>query len=169
MQIVAKEAAKHALHQASSHQGSAMEVSSANLMQNMESFGNLGTMATRNLGGAQESSSPNDSSQYLQVQSRHFNLTTPSVAKNKSEMAYQRLHQGLPAKNSGKPRKEVFFRSGRGQGLHRMTLAESRSGEVRDVTDLKNLSVGTPGYLQQINEKPLEKMLQYRRKRSEDT
>ena len=81
-----------------------MEVSSGNLMQNMESFGNLGTMATRNMFGAQESPSAHDSSQYLQVQSRHFNLTTPSVAKNKSELAHSRLHHGLAAKNSGKPR-----------------------------------------------------------------
>ena len=124
-----------------------MEVSSANLNQNMESFGNLGTMATRNYGGAQDSPSRNDSSQFLQVQSRHFNLTTPSVAKNKSDMACPRLHHGLAAKNSVKPRKEVFFRSGKGQGLHRMTLAESRSGEVRDVTDFNKEAVGTPGYL----------------------
>ena len=124
-----------------------MEVSSGNLMRNIESFGNLGTMATRNMGEERGSPSPNDSSAYLQVQSRHFNLTTPSVAKNKSEMAYSRLHHGLAAKNSGKPRKEVFFRSGKGQALHRITLAESRSGEVRDVTDFKNNSIGTPGYL----------------------
>ena len=48
-------------------------------------------------------------------------------------------------KNSvGQQRKEVFFRSGKGQGLHKMTLGESsRSGDISvadNVTDFKNMT-----------------------------
>ena len=64
---------------------------------------------------------------------------------------------GLRNHGAGQPRKEVFFKSGKGQGLHKMTLGESsRSGDIAasdNVTDFKNLT-GQQTYLQQINENP---------------
>ena len=66
----------------------------------MESFGNLKTMATRNVNGLTAHDSPqgHESSQYMQVQSRHFNLSSPlNVSNNKggSEMAYKKQLAGL--------------------------------------------------------------------------
>ena len=57
-------------------------------------------------------------------------------------------------------RKEVFFRSGKGQGLYKMTLNESHSGDTVQgkglhVTDFKNIAGnlhGASSYLHQINE-----------------
>ena len=45
-------------------------------------------------------------------------------------------------KTGGSPgRKEVFFRSGHGQGLYKMTMGESKSGDVAaEITDFKSLS-----------------------------
>lgn len=73
-------------------------VSQANLNHHMESFGNLKTMATRNANGLTTNDSPgHESSQYMQVQSRHFNLSSPLnvVAKGGSEMAYKKHLAGL--------------------------------------------------------------------------
>lgn len=43
--------------------------------------------------------------------------------------------------NRNPQRKEVFFRSGKGQGLHKMTLDDSGgSGEISVVTDFKSMN-----------------------------
>ena len=103
-------------------------------MQNMESFGNLRTMATRNANGYTQDSPTHDQSQYMQVQSRHFNLSSPlNLQKGGSEM------NKINAATRNPKRKEVFFRSGKDQGLYKMTLNESRSGDISDVTDFKSM------------------------------
>ena len=84
----------------------------------------------------------------MPVQSRHFNLTSPLyVAKAGSEMASTKHN------SNNQKRKDVFFRSGKNQALYKMTLNESRSGDVANapITDFKGRTMGQ-NYLQQINE-----------------
>lgn len=63
-------------------------VSQVQLMQNIESFGNLHTQATHNNLNNPSQDSRNENSPYLPVQSRHFSMTSPLyVGKADSEMA----------------------------------------------------------------------------------
>ena len=127
-------------------------VSQGNLMHNIESFGNLQTQATRNAGvelqtspSAQESPSHLHSQSYMQMQSRHFNMTTPLNPPGKASGDIYNIKGGTMPRNPAK-RKEVFFRSGKGQGLYKMTLNDSTSGDtlkgMPNVTDYKHHASG---------------------------
>ena len=114
----------------------------------------------------------------MQVQSRHFNLSSPLNVTNHKGTGGSELQKHLMGLRNqgpgGQPRKEVFFKSGNGQGLRKMTLGDtSRSGDISvsdNVTDFKNMTGNNQTYLQQINENPQQrKMLaSFRRKQSED-
>lgn len=78
-------------------------------------------------------------------------MTSPlNVAKGGSEIGHFRNKSVAPTGQ----RKEVFFRSGNNQGLYKMTLNESHSGEIQAVTDFRGMTLNPNTYLQQINERP---------------
>lgn len=69
----------------------------------------------------------------MAAMSKHFHMASPlNVVKGGSDVSAHLRHQSVP-----KMRKEVFFRSGNNQNLHKMTLNESQSGEILGVTDFR--------------------------------
>ena len=78
--------------------------------------------------------------------SRHFTQISPlNTNKQVSDTSRLRLQP---------QRKEVFFRSGKAQALHKMTLNESLSGEIPGISDFSVAGSQSPQYLSKANENP---------------
>ena len=69
----------------------------------------------------------------MPMQSRHFNLAAGlTTSKGNSELGKGKSSLG---RSPSTQRKEVFFRSGKGQGLYKMTLNDTFESEKTNLNE----------------------------------